>query len=114
MSVCPFLYPLLPLSAVVSGGILVVTALFRRLRRLHPSQCLLRPAAQNSYHWAPPSNVAEGGHARRDQRTPAGGLALFLHTPAAGPLPPSLLLLPPLLSSIGFSYCLAGGAEFLA
>ena len=36
-----------------AAGILVVAALFRRLRRLHPSQCLLRPAPQNSYPSGP-------------------------------------------------------------
>ena len=36
-----------------AAGILVVAALFRRLRRLHPSQCLLRPASQNSYPSGP-------------------------------------------------------------
>ena len=40
-----------PLSS--AAGILVVPALFRRLRRLHPSQCLLRPAPQNSYPSGP-------------------------------------------------------------
>ena len=36
-----------------AAGILVVAALFRRLRRLHPSHCLLRPAPQNSYPSGP-------------------------------------------------------------
>ena len=36
-----------------AAGILVVAALFRRLRRLHPSQCLRRPAPQNSYPSGP-------------------------------------------------------------
>ena len=38
-------------------------------------------------HRAPPSNVAEGGHARRDQRTPAAFSPLRTDTPSA-PWPP--------------------------
>ena len=100
-----------------SPGILVVSALFRRVQlpgRLRQRQVsswsrlcsadsvgsippnvyfvLLR---RTRIHRAPPSNVAEGGHARRDQRTPAvlhgaDGLSLALRfssmPPASSPL----------------------------
>ena len=65
-------------------------------------------------HRAPPSNVAEGGHARRDQRTPA---ATHLHQPPSASVGPSRSSPVPDFADVFFLRPdfppLAGGAEFL-